>query len=302
MRRATSAGFTLLELLVVISIIALLTGLLLPAMSEARDAARTSTCLAHLGMVAVASSLYQDDGEDWMPVRQPYGFEGGGGNAWSNFNHGGRYPTGGTLGTMFCVYPFDRMLNKYAHPTLPRGGREPRTPEEWDSPSGRFDAGLSGADFMIATRFNFPIFECPADRALSANYQEGGGINFVGPRSCYQAIGTSYLFNVSWFQQLSGHPRRNASWYWQRGVKMFSRARLVYPSQFIAYFDDPFDATFWRHDSPDVTHHGRADINSVSFLDAHAEQIKTEYESTGQSKRPIYNTAKYFLVFPEYLY
>ena len=301
MKHQNRRGFTLIELLVVISIIALLTGLLLPAMSESRDAARTSACLAHLGMVAVASSMYQDDGEDFMPVRQPYGFEGGRGNAWSNFNHGGRYPTGGNLGAPFCVYPFDRMLNKYAHPTLPRGGREPRTPEEWDTPDGRFDAGLSHADFMDPNRFNFPIFECPADRALSANYQEDGGINFLGPRSCYQAIGTTYLFNIYWYERLTGHPRKNATWTWRRGVKMFSRARLVYPSQFIAYYDDPFDATFWRAQSPPVTHHGQRDVNSVSFLDAHADQIRTEYEVAGSTTRPMYNTSSYFLVFPEYL-
>ena len=296
----TKRAFTLLELLVVISIIALLTGLLLPTMSESRDAARTTGCLAHLGMVAMASSMYQNEGEDFMPVRQPYGFEGGHGSTFSNFNHGGRYPTGGTL-MAFCVFPFDRMLNKYAHPTLPRGGREPRTPEEWDNPRGRIDTGLSTSDFMDPDRFNFPIFECPADRVLSANYQEAGGQVFLGPRSCYQAIGTSYLFNIYWYEPLTGHPRKNATWTWKRGVKMFSRARLVYPSQFIAYFDDPFDATFWRAQSPPVTHHGRPDVNSVSFLDGHAEQIRTEYGVAGSTTRPLYNTSKYFMVFPEYL-
>lgn len=299
MTKGMRRGFTLLEPLVVISIIAVLGSLLLPTMSEARDAARISKCLVNLGMVAVASSLYQDDGDDSMPVRQPYGFEGGRGNAWSNFNHGGRYPVEGSTLASFCVLPFDRMLNKYAHPTLPRGGREPRTPEEWDSPNGRMDPGLSGRDFMDPKRFNFPIFECPADAALSANYQEGVGRIFVGPRSCYHAIGRSYLFSTYWYYTLTGHPRRNVTWNWPRGVKMFSRARSVYPSQFIAYFDDPFDATFWAGRPPEVTHHGRADVNSVSFLDAHAEQIRTEYDAG--STLPKYNTAKFFLVFPEYL-
>ncbi len=303
MSRKSVRGFTLIELLVVISIIALLIGLLLPALSRAREAARTTACLSNMGQVSRASSMYQDDGEDFMPVRQPYGQLPGNednGNM-SNFNHGGRYPTGGTLGAPFCVYPFDRMLNKYAHPDLPVGGRPPRTPQEWSSPSGRFDQGLSGTDFIKVDRFNFPIFECPADKALSANYQEGGGLNFVGPRSCYQAIGTTYMFNIYWHFRLTQHPRRNNSWNWAKGTRMYKRARLVYPSQFVAYFDDPFDATFWQARPPKFTHHGKPDTNSVSFLDAHAEQVKTEYENDGQSTRPMYNSSKYFLVYPEYI-
>ena len=50
-----------------------------------------------------------------------------------------------------------------------------------------------------------------------------------------------------------------------------------------------------------MTHHGKPDVNSVSFLDAHAEQVKTVYTNNGQSTFPEYNTSKYFLIYPEYL-
>ncbi len=289
MSRKSVRGFTLVELLVVISIIALLIGLLLPALSRARAAARTTTCLSNMGQVSRSNTMYQDDGEDFMPIRHPY--SGG----WSNFNHGGRYPLQGSSVQWACVYPFDRPLNKYAHPELPLGG----FPINGSSGPGRFDQGLNQSSFQDPNRFNFPIFECPADRALSSNYQEGGGNNFVGPRSCYQAIGTTYMFNCYWFLQLTGHPRRQATWNWDRGTRMFRRARLVYPAQFVGFFDDPFDATFWVRRSPAVTHHGRPDVNSVSFLDGHATQVKTEYN--GQSTFPEYNTSIYFLVYPEYL-
>jgi prepilin-type N-terminal cleavage/methylation domain-containing protein/prepilin-type processing-associated H-X9-DG protein len=63
-------GFTLLELLVVVAIVAILAAILFPVLAQARESARTTACLNHLRQVGAAFALYVQDYDDRLPDRR----------------------------------------------------------------------------------------------------------------------------------------------------------------------------------------------------------------------------------------
>jgi prepilin-type N-terminal cleavage/methylation domain-containing protein len=64
--RRPDRGFTLVELLVVISIIAMLIALLLPAIGRSREVARRSLCSSNERQIAIAIQMYADSNKSWM--------------------------------------------------------------------------------------------------------------------------------------------------------------------------------------------------------------------------------------------
>ncbi len=65
-------GFTLVELLVVISIIAVMISVLLPALSKSRQAAMTIACAAQLRQLGIAYTGYMADFGGWLPTSQEF--------------------------------------------------------------------------------------------------------------------------------------------------------------------------------------------------------------------------------------
>jgi len=125
--RRTSRGFTLVELLVVLGIIALLISILLQALTKARKAANVVKCASNLKQLAMATMLYANDYKGAMPPNVDIGGWGSSQPTvawqWYDSDRIGRYlpvaatiSTDGTIITPVFVCPDapDRTTRSYA--------------------------------------------------------------------------------------------------------------------------------------------------------------------------------------------
>jgi len=152
-------AFTLVELLVVISIIAMLLAILMPALSRARDQARLMTCLANVKQLGLLLGLYQADNSNRVPVML---------NVWAT-NYAP--PSGTNLSV---------ALRKYADIKLPSDLNP--TKKYW----GRSSYIEGFREYY--TKYLPTYFVCPLNRIqpeVSANgewWQDSGKITVLGAR------------------------------------------------------------------------------------------------------------------------
>ena len=106
-------AFTLIELLVVVAIIAILAALLLPALSQAKEKGRRTSCVSNLRQVNLAIRLYADDCSDSLPVLpDPNPYPNGVGAYYKQLVKGYLGLTGpASPNEKVFICPSDRILN-----------------------------------------------------------------------------------------------------------------------------------------------------------------------------------------------
>jgi prepilin-type N-terminal cleavage/methylation domain-containing protein/prepilin-type processing-associated H-X9-DG protein len=206
-----SRAFTLIELLVVIAIIAILIGLLLPAVQKVREASARTKCQNNFKQLALAIHNYAGNngdkfpanrmpvgsvskGRSWTPLALPYVEQTGAASLW-NF----AYPwTDSANSKNFAVSQMDFPL--FICPSTPMGANRPNIA---DSGSPFYNQHLGAGDYGGLTAMSAKFYTA---NGLTAP-QDVSGVLHTGEDTLILAV-TDGTSNTIMLAETAGHPEQ----------------------------------------------------------------------------------------------
>ncbi|HRZ93301.1 MAG TPA: type II secretion system protein [Candidatus Paceibacterota bacterium] len=194
-RPAAEAAFTLIELLVVIAIIAILAGMLLPAIARAKEKAKVAKVHAELYGIGIALHMYSDD-------------------------HGGRVPPvrencNNDLREHWCQLPIELAEGRYL-PRSDAGGREARVEDpfhpghtyKYAAPGPLLLNGEPAGDYSLWVPASYPDLKSDTGRFHSkpADSPVRWAIWSLGPRPNSARSRSSHapMSALTWYRRAGG--------------------------------------------------------------------------------------------------